>query len=89
MTTRLIHKLKQRGYKQHNILQQIQDIKFNQRTENLYDKRTKLHTPRLMFTTKFNDDIPRIKQAVRKHWGLIKHNTQLNQIFPEPPTLAY
>ena len=87
MTINFIHRLKHRGYKQKQILKQVQDIKFNQRPESLTKRKQK--EPKLMFTTNYCDDIRRIKCALKKHWKLIEQNETLRQIFPKPPVIAF
>ena len=72
MTLKLIHKLKQRGYKQEEILKQIQDIKFTDRQEALKRKTKATGNHRLTFITMFSDDIHRFKTVFKKHWSLIK-----------------
>ena len=71
-------------------MNQIQEIKFNQRTDSLWTKRThKQSSPKLVFVTDYCDDIPRIRRTFRKHWNLIKQNQTLRQIFPDPPIIAF
>ena len=89
MTLKLIHKLKQRGYKHNQIINHIKDIPFSERDEALRRKTKTPKSDKLVFVTQYTDDINRIKGIFRKHWTLIKNNTMLNQIFPSPPVIAY
>ena len=87
MTLKLIHKLKQRGYKPNQVFRHIKDIPFNERKEAL-KRKIKIKQPdKLIFATQYSDDINRIKRIFKKHWKLIKNNTLLNQIFPAPPVI--
>ena len=89
MTLKLIHKLKQRGYKPNQVIRHIKNIPFNERKEAL-KRKVKIKQPdKLIFATQYSDDINRIKRIFKKHWKLIKNNTLLNQIFPAPPVIAY
>ena len=88
-TLKLVHKLKQRGYKHNQIINHIKDISFNDRIEALKRKNKAKQTDKLVFVTHYTDDINRIKGIFRKHWKLIKNNTLLNHIFPSPPVIAY
>ena len=72
MTCKLIHKLKERGYKQNQIIEHIKNIKFDGRREAL-TRKSKL------FVTQYSDDIQRIKPFLNKHWKLIKNNPYLKQ----------
>ena len=88
MTCKLIHKLKQRGYKQSQIAHHIKDIKFNGR--NSIDQKTKSPTnTQISICHTYTDDIQRIRWIFNKHWKLIKNDQYLKQIFPSPPMIAY
>ena len=82
MTYKLVHKLKQRGYKQSQIVHHIKDIKFSERKTALTRKQKPTQPQKLVFVTQFSDDIQRIKRVFNKHWRLIKNNPYLKQIFP-------
>ena len=77
MTCKLIQKLKQRGYKQNQIVDHIQHIKFTGRKEALTRKNKPKQTDKLVFITQYTDDIHRIKRIFNKHWKLIKNNQYL------------
>ena len=88
---KLIHKLKGRGYYNHNqIINHVKDISFNDRKAILQRKYKPQHPDKLVFATHFTDDIYRIKRIFKKHWWLIKNNAFLKQlVFPSPPVVAY
>ena len=88
MTYKLVHKLKQRGYKHNEIINHIKDIPFSERKETLTRKQKPKQTDKLIFVTQYTDDIHRIKRIFKKHWTLIKNNKYLKQIFPSPPVIA-
>ena len=67
MTCKLIHKLKQRGYKQNQIAHHIKDIKFSGRNRALTRKQKAQQTDRLVFVTQYTDDIQRIRRILNKH----------------------
>ena len=89
MALKLIHKLKQRGYKHNQITSHIKDIPFSDRKVALRRKVKTKQPDKLVFATQYSDDINRIKRIFRKHWTLIENNSLLNQIFPSPPVIAY
>ena len=89
MTCKLIHKLKQRGYKQNQIANHIKEIKFSGRKKVLTRKQKPQQTDKLIFVTQYTDNIQRIKRIFNKHWKLIKDNQYLKHIFPSPPMIAY
>ena len=60
----LIHRLKHRGYRQNQIIQHVNEIKFNQRHESL--TKIKQKEPKLVFTTNYCDDIHRIECLFKK-----------------------
>ena len=72
MTYKLVHKLKQRGYKHNEIINHIKDIPFSERKETLTRKQKPKQTDKLIFVTQHTDDIHRIKRIFKKHWTLIK-----------------
>ena len=64
MTCRLIQKLKQRGYKQSQIVDHIKHIKFTERKQALTRKNKPKQTDKLVFITQYTDDIQRIKRTL-------------------------
>ena len=90
MTIKLKNRLTQRGYKQNQILKHIKPITFNQREQILSKEKNKSTKQRkLAFTTTFCDDAKRLKLIIKIHWKLIQNNKILNEIFPQPPLIAY
>ena len=88
MKTQLIHKLKQRGYKQNHIMKQMEGILHEDRAKTLTRKVKPKDTHNQILVTNYSDDIPRIKEIIRKHWKIIQKDPKLNLIFKAPPLIA-
>ena len=88
MKTKLMHKLKQRGYKQNLIMKQMEGILHEDRAKTLTRKVKPKDTHNQILVTNYSDDIPRIKKIIRKHWKIIQKDPKLNLIFKAPPLIA-
>ena len=66
MTLKLIHKLKQIGYKPNQVIGHIKDIPFSNRKEALNRKVKTKQPDKLIFATQYSDDINRIKRIFKK-----------------------
>ena len=55
MTLKLVHNLKQRGYKHNQVINHIKDISFNDKTEALRRKHKVIQTDKLVFVTSYPD----------------------------------
>ena len=87
MKLKLIHKLKQRGYKTKEIIEETNKTTFDQRTESLHRKQ-KTTQRNIMFCTNYCDSIQWIKKVIRKHWKPVLQNQSLRSIFPTNPIIA-
>ena len=87
MKLKLIHKLKQRGYKTKENIEETNKVNFEQRGDSLKGKQQSKKCP-IMFCTNYCDSIQWIKKVIHKHWKPILKNKSLRPIFPNNPIIA-
>ena len=66
MTLKLVHKLKERGYSLNEIINHIQNTPLNERETALKQKQNPKHIEKLVFVTRYTDDVYRIKRIFKK-----------------------
>ena len=87
MKLELIRKLKKRGYKTNEIVQEINDVHFSKPPQTLRRK-TKTTQRKLIFSTQFCDITQKIKNIIYKHWKPILKDPTLREIFPDKPVIS-
>ena len=88
MKIKLIHKLKHRGYKKEEVLNEIKDITFSERPQTLL-KKVKTKNQKIIFSTQFCDNIHKFRRIIHKHWKPVQQDPFLKEIFPERPLIAH
>ena len=88
MKTQLVHKFKQRGYKQNLFINEMEGIRHKDRAKTLTRKSKLKDTHNQILVTNYSDDIPRIKEIIHKHWKIIQNDPKRNNIFNAPPLIA-
>ena len=79
--------LMERGYPQNFIDDTLSEVKFQERTQALLQrKKTKIRI--LPFVTQYHPAVPNLKEILTK-WHIIQQQPMLNQIFKEPPIISY
>ena len=81
-------KFTNRGYKENEIIEQ-----FNKATEQDRDKlltyKTKQNSNKIVFSTKYNQNLPNIGQHIQENWHLLHINPVISESFQENPVVAY
>lgn len=84
----LSNKLKNRGYKEEEINTQINKAKLQDRNTLLkYKEKSPMN--RIPCVVTYNRRLPNIKDAIHKHWDLLKLNEKLEPAFQEKPFMAF
>ena len=81
-------RLKERGYKEEEIVRQINEAKSRQR-EDLLQYKQKEPLKRIPFVLTYYPDLPNAKAAVEKHWQILHINPKMKSNFAEKPIMAY
>ena len=81
-------KLIERGYKEHEINLQIERVAKEKRDDLLHYK-DKTPMTKIPFAVTYNSQLPNIKEAIDKHWDILKINPRLGQVFNEKPMIAF
>ena len=89
MTHKLTNKLIERGYKAKQIKQSLKKFPFCSRNTILNKEKQKQEQPPTVIPVKYNDSCNEIREIVNKHWDKVQEDTQLKNLFPNKPMLAY
>ena len=89
MSKHLTKKLRQRGYKRKNIHSYISSVNYSDRANKLKKKRTKDSANRLVFSTKYCDNIHNLRKFLTECWKELHESEDLKIIFPDPPLIAF
>ncbi|CAG2194381.1 unnamed protein product [Mytilus edulis] len=81
--------LKQRGYKEHEILRNCESALNIERPELLRFKQESDKQIPLVFVTKYHFSLGNINKALRKHYKKLVRNAKCRELFPKPPMVAY
>ena len=80
--------MKRQGYKEKEIQEQI--LRALQQNRNVllhYKRRTSLQKIPCVVT--YNPRLPHIKEAIDKHWYILKIDTKVKMVFSEKPFMAF
>ncbi|CAG2252397.1 unnamed protein product [Mytilus edulis] len=81
--------LKQRGYKDLEILRNCESALNIERPELLRFKQESDKQIPLVFVTKYHFSLGNINKALRKHYKKLVRNAKCRELFPKPPMVAY
>ena len=81
-------RLKNRGYKDDEILTQIKRARAQKR-EDLLEYKVKEASSRIPFILTYNPTLPNAKEAIDKHWSILQINAKMQTIFKEKPIIAF
>ena len=81
--TNFKRRLRMRGFRDKVIDKQLSEVKHHERMSALQNK-TKTHKKILPFVTEYRPSVPNLQKIIMHKWYLIE-----NQIFKDPPIIAY
>ena len=84
----LVDNFTSRGYKLENIQSQVVKASSISREQALKSS-DKKKSDRIPFITTYNRTLPPISHILRKHWDILKIDPELQNLFSEPPMMAY
>lgn len=83
-------KLLNRGYTEKYITPIISNALKQTRQGTLAYRKTKNKmAPPLVLATRYNPVFKKLGKCIRKHWNIINENTEVHELFPRPPIIAY
>ena len=78
----------ERGYQKTEIQNDIIKAKRVNRTD-LLNKSNETKSTRIPFILTYNRTLPNVKRAVNKHWSLLHVNSELKEVFKDPPMICF
>ena len=79
-----------RGYQKNHLSNQFQKASSKERSDLLlYKDKPEQERNQLLFITTYNKTLPRIRNALNKHWNLLQINEELKGSFEQTPKLVY
>ena len=84
----MINQFQKRGYNSSLIEQQINKANLQEKEQLLKAKKNR-HRHNYPFIAQIQQNTPKIKESIIKHWHLLHMNPNLAKIFQNPPILAF
>ena len=79
-----------RGYQQEHLTEALNKASNIERSNLLkYKPKPNQDNNNLLFITTFNKNLPNIREAINKHWDILKINDDLADIFDQQPKIVY
>ena len=84
----LLEKFQEKGYKDSDIIEQFNKAS-NKEREQLLTYKTKDANPKIVFSTKYNKNLPNIGKAIHDNWNTLHINDEIGRSFKDKPVIAF